>query len=247
MQISQCRCLGISMNWLSRFALALLTFACAQTCSTASADEIREYQVVVKDKPVGNVTIRIDQAANGATVARTDTTVEAEFLLIKYHYEFHDQEIWNGDQLVQLQSNINKNGRPLTIAVTGSPRDSNIQVQGQAPRIGPPVTMTENYWRLPSAAAITGNFYLLQADTGAVRVAGLKFVGLESINIQGQPVACNHFRVTGDATADLWFDGENRMVRQQTVEQGYPTEIRMVQVRRGATPGSPATLAGYQN
>lgn len=249
MIISRCQCFGISMTWPWCVGLTLLTlaFVTGQTHS-AAAEETRSYEVIAKDKPVGNITIRIDQTPNGSTVARTDTSVEASFLLIKYHYEFHDQEVWNGDQLVQLQSSTNDNGRPTTVAVTGSPSDSNIQVQGQASRVGPPLKMTENYWRLPSTAAITGNFYLLEPDTGILRNASLKFVGLESLNVQGQQIACNHFRVSGDAAAELWFDGENRLVRQQTVEQGYPTELRLVQIRRSDPPsGSRASLTGYQN
>ncbi len=89
---------------------------------------------------------------------------------------------------------------------------------------------------------------MLEPDTGTVRNVALNFVGLESVSIQGQQISCNHFRVSGEKAAELWFDRENRLVRQQTVEQGCPTEIRLVQMQRSATPPeSRATLTGYQN
>jgi hypothetical protein len=221
-------------------------FAAAQ--NPAAAEEIRQYEVLVKDKPVGNVSIRILQAADGATTAWTDTTVEAGFLFIKYRYEFHDQETWNGDRLVNIESRTSDNGKLLSVQAATDSRGSNIQISGQASRLGPPLALTENYWQLPAAAATAADFSLIEPDTGILHQVRMQLVGPDRVTVEGQQIACNHYRLTGGAAAELWFDNQGRMVRQQTVEQGYPTEQRLVRIRTGgAQPGGQASLAGYQN
>jgi hypothetical protein len=212
-------------------------------------DEIRQYDVFVKNKPVGNVSIRISQAPDGTTTECTDTSVEAKFLFVTYRYEFHGKEIWQSDRLVQIDGRTNDNGTPLQVQAAVDSQRSRIEVQGKEPRSGPPLAMTENYWRLPSAAATAGNFSVIEPDTGIVRTTRLQYIGADSVTVEGRPIACNHYRLTGEAAAELWFDGQGRLVLQQTVEQGYATEQRLVRIRPGAEApsGGQASLVGYQN
>ena len=212
-------------------------------------DEIRQYEVFVKDKPMGNVSIRISQSADGTTTTCTDTSIEASFLFIKYRYEFHGEERWQGDRLMQINCRTNDNGTPLNVQAVVDSRGSRIEVQGKGSRLGPLLAMTENYWRLPSTDAAAGNFSIIEPDTGILRTVRLQYIGPDSMTVEGYKIACNHYRLTGEATAELWFDSQGRLVRQQTVEQGYPTEQRLTRIRSGskAPTGGQASLIGYQN
>jgi hypothetical protein len=211
------------------------------------ADEIRLYDVIVKDKPVGNISIRISQAQDGSTTTYTDTSIEASFLFIKYRYEFHDKETWQGDRLAQIDSRGNDNGTPFSVRAVVDSRGSRIDVEGKPSRTGPPLAMTENYWRLPSAAV--GNSCIIEPDTGVLRTVRLQEVGADSFTVQGREIACDHFRLTGDAAADLWFDREGRLVRRQTIEQGYPTEQRLVRIHSVSKrqTGAQASLASHHD
>jgi hypothetical protein len=228
------------------FGLVLLasTTAVAQT-----SDEIRQYDVIVKDKPVGNASIRISQRPDGMTVAHTDTSVLVEYLLFKYHYEFHGIETWQSDQLLQMESRTDDNGRSSSVQAAIDSQGSRIDVRGSASRIGPSLAMTTNYWHLPNPGVTAANFSIIDPDTGIVHAVRLQHVGPDSVIVEGRPIACNHYRLTGDATAELWFDALGRLVRQQTVEQGYPTEQRLARIRSvpNAPNGEQATLTGYQN
>jgi len=238
-----------AIGWLYVCSALLVLPAAVAQVPIERTDEIREYDVIVKEKPVGKVSIQISQASDGATMASTHTSVEATFLFIKYHYEFYGKETWRGDQLVQIDSTTNDNGTPTRIQAVVDSQASRIDVQGKESRHGPPLAMTENYWRLPSAVAAAGNFSIIEPDTGIVRTVRLQQVGQDFVTVDGHEIACNHYRLTGDAKAELWFDSQGRLVRQQTVEQGYLTEQRLVRIRTcpPASAGSPASLAGYQN
>jgi hypothetical protein len=212
-------------------------------------EEIREYDVIVKEKPVGTVSIQISQASDGTTTTFTHTSIEAMFLFIKYRYEFYGKETWRSDQLVQIESSTDDNGTRSRIQAVVDSQASRIDVQGKESRHGPPLAMTENYWRLPGAIAAVGDFSIIEPDTGNVRTVRLQQVGPDSVTVEGQKISCNHYRLTGDAKAELWFDSQGRLVRQQTIEQGYPTEQRLARIRNRPTAlaGNRAALAGYQN
>ena len=94
--------------------------------------------------------------------------------------------------------------------------------------------MTSNYWRLPDDQLAAGKFSIIDSDTGTLFTVRLQRVGPDSIIIAGRKIACEHYRVSGDTAAELWFDGRRRLVRQQTVEQGYVTELRLARVRDNA-------------
>jgi hypothetical protein len=49
-------------------------------------------------------------------------------------------------------------------------------------------------------------------------------------------LSCIHYRLRGDLMADLWFDGQRRLVRQQMVEHGYATELRLVRLTTHSAP-----------
>ena len=74
--------------------------------------------------------------------------------------------------------------------------------------------MTENYWRLPDVELATKNFSIIEPDTGILRSVRLQCVGPDSFTVEGHKIACKHYRLTGEATAELWFDGQGRLVRR---------------------------------
>jgi hypothetical protein len=218
------------------------------TVAAQTPDEIRQYDVIVRDKPVGNVSIRISQRPDGTTIAHTDTSVLVEYLLFKYRYEFHGTETWQIDRLLQLDSRTEDNGKSASVKAAIDSQGSRIEVRGNASRIESPLAMTENYWRLPNPGLTTANFSILEPDTGIVRSVRLQQLGPDSVTVEGREIACNHYRLTGEANAELWFDAEGRLVRQQTVEQGYLTEQRLARIRSipNAPPVGQATLTGCQ-
>ena len=65
-----------------------------------------------------------------------------------------------------------------------------------------------------------------------VREIGAAHMPAEPLAIGRQQVTCSRYRLSGDLEADLWFDGQNRIVRQKTIEDGYPTEVRLTRVHR---------------
>ena len=85
----------------------------------------------------------------------------------------------------------------------------------------------------------TNNLSIMDSETGAVETGWFKRIGPEKITVNGRSIACTHFRVVGATKTELWFDDRARLVRQQTAEDGYPTEVRLTRIHSN-TPGGEA-------
>jgi hypothetical protein len=91
--------------------------------------------------------------------------------------------------------------------------------------------MTTAYWMLPDLQKEEEfqqkPFPVLDVDTGRTRTATIKLVAETMVLCAGRSRPCKQYRIEGVSPADLWFDGQNRLVRQKSVEQGHAMELRL--------------------
>jgi hypothetical protein len=201
------------------------------------ADEVREYEMLVKGKPAGKMLTRITDNDDGTTIASTDTDIKVESWFHTYRDEYHGREVWRGSHLVRADIHAVDHGKKRAAHATVNERGSVIETPGSSPQAGPKLAMTTNYWRLPDMPPGTNNLAIMESDSGAIDTVWFKRVGPEKITVNGRPIACTHFRVIGAAKAELWFDDHARLVRQQTVVGGYPTEVRLTRIHSNTPAG----------
>ena len=194
------------------------------------ADEVREYEVLVKEKTAGKTFIHISDIDDGTTITATDANIKVESWLYTYRYEYHGREVWRGNHMVRADSHAVDDGKKLEAHASVNERGSVIELPGKNPQSAPKLAMTTNYWRLPDMPPGTNNLAIMDSDTGTIMTGSFKRIGPEQVIVNGRPIACTHFRVVGTVKAELWFDEHARLVRQQTVEDGYPTELRLTRI-----------------
>jgi Family of unknown function (DUF6134) len=199
------------------------------------SDEIREFEILVKDRPAGTKTVRVTETDNGVTTVRTDATVSLNYVLYGYRYEFHGQEVWQGKHLASVDDSAIDGGTKLTTRARDGIGNSIIETLGKSPATGPALSMTTNFWQAPEGPKGTA-LTLLDADQGSVHPARISEITLEGLEIAGSKIECTHYHLDCDLAADLWFDSQRRLVRQKTIEDGYPVEIRLT--RRTTNPVS---------
>jgi hypothetical protein len=198
-----------------------------------AAEEVREFEILVKDKPAGTSTIRIKSLEDGTTRVATEVKVKLNYLDYVYRYEFHGDETWRGDRLLSAANRATDDGKEFAARLVVSPGGSSIEANGRARR-GPAIVMTTNYWRTPNLAQGT-KINLMNADRGTVHSVTIEVVGQEKIVVDGRVIDCTHYRLGGNLEAELWSDPLNRIVRQKSVEDGYPTELRLTRISAAPT------------
>lgn len=215
-------------------ALVLVLAALALLAGQATAADVdqREFAVQVDGKQAGTYQLTIAEQDDGtltATAAAAITVKVGPFTA--YSYTYRGTETWKGGQIVRMDSTANDNGKKFTLAAVAEANGLRVTVNGQQ-RLHPAHAWPTSYWRLVDQRFRNGNVPLLDADTGRALQGQLTPVGVEQIPVVGTNTACGHFRLRGDVQVDLWYDGFERLVRQESIEDGHKTVIELTRYQR---------------
>ena len=173
----------------------------------------------------------IQRQDDASIVMRCDTDIKVKFGLITYKYVYRGLEVWKDRRLTRLDSSTDDNGKRFTVSAVPDGANLKLTVNNVERQVRGDVWVT-SYWTLPDAKKRTEPLTVLDADNGKLIDAKLAFVATEKLNIAGQNVTLNHYRLTGKTNIELWYDGSERLVRQEWTEQGHKTVLELLRVRR---------------
>ena len=184
----------------------------------------------VDGKPAGTHVLAIKTADNGTVTVSADTSVKVRVAIITYSYTFRGTETWKDGRLLALESATNDDGKKHAVAAKADKDGTSVTANGKELLVKGDAWTTLR-WQLPAdkkRAALT----LIDADTGKTAAGKLELVGLEKVSVAGKVLEANHYRLTGGMKADLWYDGLDRLVRQESVEEGHKTVLELTKYRK---------------
>lgn len=173
----------------------------------------------------------IHRQDDGSIQMRCDTDIKVSFGLLRYKYVYRGLEVWKDRRLVRLDSNTDDNGKRFIVSAAAKDTNLDLKVNNVEKQVRGDVWVT-SYWTLPDPKRRAETLAILDADNGTILEGKLSFVATEKLRIAGQEVSLNHYRITGKTTIDLWYDGSERLVRQEWTEQGHKTLLELLRVRR---------------
>lgn len=216
-----------SRGWI---VAALVALAFGGPAGAAEV-ETRDFAVLISGKPSGEVHMTIQRQDDGSVLMRCDTDIKVTFGLIRYKYIYRGREIWKDRRLVRLDSNTDDNGKRFIVSAVAKDTNLELKVNNVGKQVRGDVWVT-SYWTLPDPKRRAETLAILDADNGTILEGKLSFIATEKLRIGGQEVSLNHYRITGKTTIDLWYDGSERLVRQEWTEQGHKTLLELLRVRR---------------
>ncbi len=194
--------------------------------------ETRDLVVRVDNKPAGDVHMTIHRQDDGVTQVSCDTDVEVRpFPFVKYQYRYRGREIWKDGRLQRFSSTCNDDGKHYEVSAVAEEGGLRVHVNGRERRM-PAETWLTSYWTLPDAKLREGIIPLLDADNGRELDCRIQHVGAVQMAVMGQVQNVNHYRLTGKVQVDLWYDGAERLVRQEWLEDGHRTVLELTRIRR---------------
>ena len=199
--------------------------------ATAGEVETRDFAVLISGKPSGEVHMTIHRQDDGSIHMRCDTDIKVSFGLLSYKYVYRGLEVWKDRRLVRLDSNTDDNGKRFIVSAVAKGTNLDLTVNNAAKQVRGDVWVT-SYWTLPDPKRRAETLAILDADNGKILEGKLAFIATEKLRIAGQEVTLNHYRLTGKTAIDLWYDGSERLVRQEWTEQGHKTVLELLRVRR---------------
>lgn len=197
----------------------------------AADTQTRDFNVLVDGSRAGDYHMTIQRQDDGTIAMTNESEVRVKVIGVSfYSYAYRGREVWKAGRLQRLDSNGQENGKPFVVAAVPAGDGLRVTFNGQEHTARPDVwTMT--YWMLPPAAYRNRGLPLLGCDNGQEVVNGyLQYVGAEQLTVAGQPQTCTHYRVTGSTPHELWYDAEERMVRQEWVVDGHKTVLELTRV-----------------
>jgi len=203
------------------------------SAKAAGADaEVRDFVIAIDGKPAGEYHMTITRQDDGTVsmAAQADSVVRAFGGLYKYTYSYRGTETWKDGQLLRLDSSTDDNGKIYTVQAFPDPNGLRVRVNGED-RISRADVWVTTYWNIPRAQQRNQALPLLDADTGRDIPAKLQYIGTSPLNLCGQVQNYAHWRLSGGVQVDLWYDGTERLVRQEWVEDGHKALLELVKLR----------------
>ena len=209
--------------------LASILLVPAWSRAAAGDSEVRDFKVAVDGKQAGTYRMTLQRHENGSISMVGQANIKVSYLVASYRYSYTGSEVWSNGRLYALESKTNDDGKEFTVSAAAVGDGFKIKVNGQERTTRPDIWVS-TYWHQPDAKFDNKNIPLIDADSGKDLNATLQYVGKEEIAVLGQRQACVHYRLRGGVTVDLWYDGQERLVRQESVDDGH----RILQELTGA-------------
>jgi hypothetical protein len=216
--------------WRS-LACAAAVLLSAAVNARAAENETREFAVKVDGRPAGYANMTIQRQDEGTTIVSCDTKVRVKVLIKTYDYTCRTQETWKNGRLQQLASLCNDDGKQYQVSATAQADGIHVRVNGRE-HIAKAEAWVSSYWTLPDAKLRDGAIAVIDADNGRDMQGRLQFLGETQIAVAGQMQNAQHYRFNGPNRIELYYDAAQRLVRQDWVEDGHPTALELLRVRR---------------
>jgi hypothetical protein len=214
--------------------LALVTTALVLIVQQGRAGdaEQRFFTVTVDGKPAGVFKMSIQPADDGAVAHACQATIQAKTTHGMFHSNFACNEGWKGGKLQHLEASSDVDGKKRQVAAAPNGGHLRVTVNGQRSDVSADVWAT-TFLVLPAEARRNGSLPLLVVESGKEVAGKLEHVGVDRMTVLGQSLDAAHYRVHGEGIqADLWYDGSDRLMRRESLEDGHKIRLELNRVQR---------------
>ncbi len=188
----------------------LLTGAAIAARKAAAAlpvppDNTLAYRLIRHGSEIGRHTVTFERQGDTLTV---HIAVDARLTLLTIpvaHYTHRGTEIWQGDTLVGLAGQTNKNGEQGWVNARRT--DEGLVVQGsQAARyIAPPQAISVSYWNKRMLTVP-----MISLENGELLRPKVADRATEAIPLaSGSTIPAEHYNISGPFAVDVWYDHTN--------------------------------------
>jgi hypothetical protein len=219
---------GLARTLGAAAALLLLGVSVARAADV----EIRTFDIQVDGKKSGNYQMTITHQPDGSVTLAAQSDVRVTLLAIPvYTYSYHSVEVWKNGLLQHFQSNGKEKSKEFSVRADVNGSTLRVQANGHEQQVRPDV-WTTSCWCLPAPGFRNNNVPLFGCDTGVLKESHLQYIGTDQIKVGGQTQSCTHYRVMKDAMHDLWYDAQERLVRDEWMSDGHRTVLECTGVNR---------------
>jgi len=210
----------------------------------------REFAISIDGTKRGTCTMQIHRRNDGTVCVRSEAEIRINYLIYRYNYSSAGTEIWRNGRLLAMENVADYNGTQYRVKVASTGKSLQLTVDGTASQIAPDVWVS-SYWQTPErlaqgeiadrTAADSNSpsaqeqaavrfVSIIDSDQGKKLRGNVARIGEENLTVAGDQKVCTHYRITGDATVDLWYDASGRLVRQDSTESRHKVRFELSEI-----------------
>jgi hypothetical protein len=201
-------------------ASAAVTPVQAQAANFASQSLV--FDVLMNGDSIGTHSIRVAPSGGATTVSVNVALAVKVGPVTAWSYSHRCTENWAGTQLSGLTCTTRKDGRNLTVNATSAGSGLNVRASGYN-GAAPATVIPSSWWN----AAFLRNGRVINSETGALETMRVTNLGADSVTIGSRTVSATKYRVAGSITANVWYDGNNRLVKIAFTARGRDVVYRL--------------------
>ena len=199
-------------------AIALLAAAVIGLAAAPSAvadpppNRTVNYQIRRNGDPIGTHRVVFERGEGERFTVTHRIDIRVTILALEaYRYVMDSRETWEGDRLLGLYANTDKNGEALQ--VFGRASGSGIRLRGPT---GPTQAPTDAVPSSPQHFVFDrARTSMIEAEDGRVLRVRVSPPAEESLRLGGRDVPCRRVRVSGGLDATLWYAPSGILVRKR--------------------------------
>jgi hypothetical protein len=224
---------ALSGAWSGRLLGAVCIILASGLSEACAADqETRDFGIYVDGKPAGSAQMAMVRQDDGTTQLTCSTHVKVRVLLITYTYQYQGKEVWKDGRLQRLDSSCNDDGKRFQVSAVAAEDGLHVTTNGRE-HVAPAEAWLTSNWSLPSPKQRDQVVPLIDADTGEDLSCRIQHIGTVQMSVAGQVQNVNHYRLNGaKMQVEVWYDGAERLVRREWVEQGHRTVLELARIHR---------------
>jgi hypothetical protein len=184
--------------------------AAPESASRAQPETILNFAVMRNGTPIGNSTVRLRHDGE-ETVAEVVTHIQVKIAYVTvYRFDQSQTERWADGNLVALTSITDDNGTPHKVRVKRKGNTLLVEADGKASEVDPTLTPV-NLWN----PALVQKKLALNPQDGTVTPVSVVDHGEEKLVLEGRPTTTHHYSIKTNFPQEVWYDGQNRLVKVQ--------------------------------
>jgi hypothetical protein len=199
--------------------------------ASAAETETRLFTVRIDGKPAGSYQMAIRHPDEHTFTVAGQANVFASYFLVKYRYTYQGTEVWTDGRLTRLESKTHDDGKQFEVLAQAEGGALRVRVNGNEYTTKAAV-WTTTYWHAPDPKSVNQPVELLDCDTGKTLRGTLQYLGTQQLTLAGEAQNCAYYRARGDVHVDVWYDGQQRLVREISVEDGHRIVIELARIDR---------------
>lgn len=181
--------------------LAASPFGSAVAALPIPANNRLAFDIIRKGDKIGEHALTFTRNGDSLSLAVAVDIVVGIGPIAFFRYKHRATVLWRGNQVVSVDAETNDDGTPRQMTARREDPGLLVQGSGASRYVAPAKSLPGTHW---DRAMLDAPF--INTEDGRLMSPTVRLIGIQKIPVVDGSVTAQHFRLTGDANLDTYYD-----------------------------------------